>query len=174
MLSYPLCRFFSHLLTCVASHSLNHQHWLIKQLCGYLLHHRIPTTVVQSSHFRVADIGTGTRYLFITLIAFPTPCHTYDDCLPAEIIQSIWPIELSGSLLPSARLDGFDISLTQFPPQQWLPSNLYLHTHDAFTPFPDEHLGCYDVIHLRFFVTMLGWNNLSLFIENLRTLLSMT
>lgn len=75
--------------------------------------------------------------------------------------------------MPSARLDGFDISLKQFPPQQWLPSNLHLHTHDAFTPFPEEHLGCYDVIHVRFFVTMLGWDNLPLFIENLRTLLSM-
>lgn len=168
MRSYSLCQFISPLLTSVASfNSLNHQHWLITQLCGYLLHHRIPAAVEQSSHFRVADIGTGTWYLL------SKSCHIKDDCLPAENIQSIWPIELSGSLLPSARLDGFDISLTQFPPQQWLPSNLHLHTHDVFTPFPDEHLGCYDVIHLRFFVTMLNWDNLSPFIENLRTLLSM-
>jgi len=88
-----------------------------------------------------------------------------------QIIESIWPIQLSGSLVPSARLDGFDISLKQFPPRHWLPPNLHLHTHDAFTPFPEEHLGCYDVIHIRFFVTMLCWDNLSSFIENIRTLL---
>ena len=36
---------------------LNHQHWLIKQHCGYLLHPSIPKT---NPNFRVADVGTGT------------------------------------------------------------------------------------------------------------------
>ena len=61
---HTLRQFVSALLTSVVLYQrLNHQHWLITQLCGYLLHHRIPAALVQSSHFRIADIGTGTWYL---------------------------------------------------------------------------------------------------------------
>ncbi|MCJ1387779.1 hypothetical protein MMC18_000622 [Xylographa bjoerkii] len=64
----------------------------------------------------------------------------------------MWPIELSKALQPSAQLDGFDISADQFPPAEWLPTNVTLFTADAFAPIPEDKLGRYDVVHLRMMV----------------------
>ncbi|KAL2038437.1 hypothetical protein N7G274_008776 [Stereocaulon virgatum] len=101
---------------------LNYQHFWMKQLCGYLIHPTIPT---QSPNIRIADIGTGT---------------------------GIWPLELSHELPGTARIDGFDISPAQYPHRNWLPANVILHVHNAFAPFPQEYVGVYDVVHVRFFL----------------------
>ena len=86
--------------------------------------------------------------------------------------SSVFPISLSAALSDSIRIDGFDISSAQFPPKEWLPANVRLYTCDAFSSFPFEYHGLYDVVHVRFFMTLLTKESLGLLIGNLRTLLS--
>lgn len=70
-------------------------------------------------------------------------------------------------------MDGFDISHAQFPPKEWLPSNVHLYTHDVFEPFPAEFHQAYDVVHVRFFMTLVNNESLGPLIRTLMTLLSM-
>ena len=58
--------------------------------------------------------------------------------------------------LPSAQLDGFDISSSQFPPKEWLPTNVTLVTHNALNPVPSEFVAKYDVIHVGLLVLVAG------------------
>ena len=51
-----------------------------------------------------------------------------------------------------ARVDGFDISLDQAPPREWLPSNVCLRQWDVFSDCPSDTLEKYDIIHLRLLV----------------------
>ncbi|MCJ1245730.1 hypothetical protein MMC30_002934 [Trapelia coarctata] len=120
---------------------LNYHHWIIKGVAGYLLNPVIPKP---SPGVRVADIGTGT---------------------------GIWAIELAGELPSSATIDAFDISPAQYPPLELMPANVHFHTHDAFTPFPEECLAQYDIVHIRFFLTLTNTENASSLIQNLLTLL---
>ncbi|MCJ1427309.1 hypothetical protein MMC29_005212 [Sticta canariensis] len=124
-----------------ASFRLNHNHWMIKELCGYLLH---PKIQYDKSNVRVADIGTGT---------------------------GIWALELANELSSSARIDGFDISPGQFTPQAWCGNNVHLLTHDAFKPFPTEYLGQYDIVHIRFFCQVANDEDAEPLLKNLITLL---
>ena len=54
----------------------------------------------------------------------------------------------------SAQFDGFDISLTQCPPPEWLPSNVSIQKLDILKPLPEELAGQYDIVNVRllFFV----------------------
>ncbi|KAL8728212.1 MAG: hypothetical protein Q9181_005425 [Wetmoreana brouardii] len=75
---------------------LNFQHQLLRDLLGYTLH---PDIVVKGNlppNPRVADVGTGTGQ---------------------------WLIDISHEI-PSAQLDGFDISKEQFPSTAWLPPQI--------------------------------------------------
>ena len=85
----------------------------------------------------------------------------------------LWLTELSDALPADAQLLGFDVSADQYPPGEWLPGNVALHEHDAFTPFAPELLGSFDVVHLRFFITLLNGENIRPLLDNLKTLLSM-
>ncbi|KAI4172210.1 MAG: hypothetical protein LQ346_008642 [Caloplaca aetnensis] len=128
---------------------LNYNHWLHIQLFGYLLHPRIDTPA-DNSHdgFRVADIGTGT---------------------------AIYPVALSAEWqrkgLTRLRVDGFDISSAQFPPQAWMPENVRLYVQDAFQPFAPEKHGAYDVVHVRYFSTLVKGHSLQPLVRNLVGLL---
>ena len=84
----------------------------------------------------------------------------------------IWPIEVSRQLPSSSTLDGFDISPAQYPPTAWLPPNLHLYTHDIFLPFPGQYLEKYDVVNVRFIITLLNKENFEQLADNLKTLLS--
>lgn len=84
----------------------------------------------------------------------------------------IWLTELSDALPADCQLHGFDISGDQYPPEEWLPRNVSLHEHDAFLPFAPEFLGSFDVVNLRFFITLLDGDNVRLLIRNLKSLLS--
>ena len=85
---------------------------------------------------------------------------------------SIWPIDLSKRLPASAKIQAFDVSPALYPPVEWLPSNVSLHVHDAFTAFPEEFWGFYDVVHLRFFVTVIKNNDPGILLANIVKLLS--
>lgn len=63
------------------------------------------------------------------------------------------------------------MSNEQYPPKEWLPDNLSLHVHDAFQPFPEEHLGKYDLVHVQFFITIVRESDPLPLIKNLITLL---
>ncbi|KAI0420095.1 S-adenosyl-L-methionine-dependent methyltransferase [Xylaria grammica] len=124
---------------------LNYQHILIKKLCNdQLLHPAIQQSIASRSSIRVADIATGT---------------------------ALWLTELSDALPKNAQFHGFDISRNQYPPNEWLPNNVSLHEHDAFKPFAPEFLGTFDVVNLRFFITLLNGKNVQSLLGNLKTLL---
>ena len=76
-------------------------------------------------------------------------------------------------LLPeSARIDSFDISEDQFPVRGWMPLNLHWHRHNAFDPFPEDHLGVYDALQIRYFLTLVRPTNVASIVKNLAALLS--
>ncbi|KAL2042758.1 hypothetical protein N7G274_004517 [Stereocaulon virgatum] len=125
----------------VSSSRLNLMHYLWKDVLGYSIHPDIP--VQDSEDFRIADVGTGT---------------------------GIWLIDLSRQL-HSARLDGFDISTDQFPPKQWLPENMSLHTLDILKPIPEEFKGKYDVVHARLLLPLVKNNDPTPVLKNMFSLL---
>ncbi|KAF7531225.1 hypothetical protein G7054_g9081 [Neopestalotiopsis clavispora] len=98
-------------------------------------------------------------------------------CLPVIIRAAaddryrIWLTELSGALSADSQLHGFDVSGDQYPRKEWLPENVSLHLQDAFAPFADEFLGSFDVVNIRFFITLLNGNNVQPLLSNLKTLL---
>lgn len=71
----------------------------------------------------------------------------------------------------SAEVDAFDVSNKFFPPSAFLPSNIKLRLYDICSPFPEELLGKYDVVHFRLFLT-LSTSKLDQMLENAITLLS--
>ncbi|KAH8585610.1 hypothetical protein B0O99DRAFT_530396 [Bisporella sp. PMI_857] len=88
------------------------------------LGYQIHPDILFDAHARIADIATGT---------------------------GIWPLALSRSLASTVQIDGFDISDAQFPPKKWLPANVTLDTLDILEPIPDQFLGKYDVVNIRYF-----------------------
>lgn len=55
----------------------------------------------------------------------------------------------------SAQFDGFDISLTQCPPPEWLPSNVSIRKLDILKLLPDELVGQYDIVNVRLFLCVI-------------------
>lgn len=84
---------------------------------------------------------------------------------------SIWIGELTREL-PQAHIDGFDISEDQYPPMEWYGPNVSLGKLDIFKPLPDELKNKYDVVHLRFFMTVASDDNVQTVINNLKGMLS--
>ncbi|TFB00210.1 hypothetical protein CCMA1212_007956 [Trichoderma ghanense] len=124
---------------------LNYQHMLVKKLCDdRLLHPAVQQSIASRSSIRVADVATGT---------------------------ALWLTELSDALPADSQLLGFDISADQYPPGEWLPENVSLREQDAFEPFAPELRGSFDVVHLRFFITLLNGENIRPLLDNLKTLL---
>lgn len=150
---------------------LNYQHWLVRAETGYLIHPSVPLPGDQA---RVADIGSGTWYRSsihpIHSSIWKKPRRTND--AQSNPTCSIWAIDLSKRLPASAKIHAFDVSPTLYPPLEWLPSNVSLHVHDAFTAFPEEIRGTYDVVHLRFFVTVVKDNDPGILLANIVQLLS--
>ncbi|MCJ1479794.1 hypothetical protein MMC13_008480 [Lambiella insularis] len=66
----------------------------------------------------------------------------------------IWPIDIAESLSTRVEVDGFDLSDHFFPPASWLPTNVHLHLHDIYHPFPEHFRGVFNVVHLRLFLTL--------------------
>ncbi|KAL5342145.1 S-adenosyl-L-methionine-dependent methyltransferase [Aspergillus crustosus] len=91
-----------------------------------LLHPAIPKDIEQ-----VADIATGNATWLLELIK-------------ARKADS----ELSNI---KTKYTGFDISPDLFPKQETSPAvaNIDFALHDFFKPFPEEHLGKYDLVHAR-------------------------
>ena len=72
---------------------------------------------------------------------------------------------------PHAQLDGYDISLAQCPPQQWLSSNICLREWDLFAePEPDILAAC-DVVHHQLLFVVVRDENPGPILENPKGLL---
>ncbi|KAI4177614.1 MAG: hypothetical protein LQ348_005783 [Seirophora lacunosa] len=84
-----------------------------------LLSRHIP---IQDEPLKIADVATGT---------------------------GIWLLEFARSHPRAAQLDGFDISLDQIPPAEWLPSNVSFHCYNVNEEPPEDFVGKYDVLHVR-------------------------
>ena len=84
----------------------------------------------------------------------------------------IWLGELSHELPPSTQFDGFDISDAQYPPQNWYGPNTRLQKLDIFKPLPKHLAGKYDVVNLRFFMTIAKDSDIGVLLRNLRGMLS--
>ena len=85
--------------------------------------------------------------------------------------NSIWALELAAQLPNTTSIDCFDISAEQFPPITSRPSNVHLHVHDCFKPFPAEFLGSFDMVHARFWLCLVNNPDAPDLLKNLISLL---
>jgi len=53
-------------------------------------------------------------------------------------------------------LDAFDITTDLIPHAKWRPENVSFQKLDIFKPIPEELKGKYDVVHIRFFLPVVG------------------
>lgn len=65
----------------------------------------------------------------------------------------IWLLELAKQH-PKASLHALDISAEQYPPKEFVPPNMTLHTMDILSKIPDELVGAFDVAHIRMMVSI--------------------
>ncbi len=107
------------------------------------LHFNVHPSIPVHGESRIADIATGT---------------------------AIWLIKVAREY-PSARLDGFDINVSQAPPMQWLAPNITLRTWNIFEPVPEDLIGIYDIVHVRLLVLVVQKDNLRNVIRTLLRLL---
>lgn len=87
---------------------------------------------------------------------------------------SSWILDLARTLPPTAQLDGFDIDISQTPPQSWIPRNVTFEQMDATEVLPDKVIGKYDVVYVRLFVFVVRNNDPQSILANLARMLSMS
>lgn len=127
-----------------ASLRLNFQHHLLRELLGYSIHPGILSKGTLPPNPRIADVGTGTGQ---------------------------WLIDVSHEI-PSAQLDGFDISKDQFPSRTWLPSKISLNELDITKPILSSLEGEYDVVHLQLFLCVVQKDGPLVILKELSKMLS--
>ena len=130
-----------------AASRLNQLYYMWKETLGYDLHPSLGATlsaVGETDQIRIADVGCGT---------------------------GIWLRSVAQSL-PHAKLDGFDISLAQCPPIQWLPENIHsLKEWDVFRRPPEDLQGRFDIVHVRLLFVVVQDEDPKPILENLMLLL---
>ncbi|KAH9908174.1 hypothetical protein F4778DRAFT_798173 [Xylariomycetidae sp. FL2044] len=133
--SYALLR------DCNANSRLTAQHYLWKDLLGFLVHPDIP---VRATDLKIADVATG---------------------------NGIWLHDFAHDKPPSIELHGFDVSLDQVGPKPWLPANINMHTWNIFEEPPARFMGYFDVVHVRLITVVVQNNDPRPVLANLRKLL---
>lgn len=83
----------------------------------------------------------------------------------------IWLIDISRQLT-SARLDGFDVSIDQYPAKEWLRPNTSLQELNIHKPIPEDFKDKYDIVNVRLFLTVVKNDDPSPIIRNLMDMLS--
>jgi 2-keto-3-deoxy-L-rhamnonate aldolase RhmA/pyoverdine/dityrosine biosynthesis protein Dit1/alpha-ketoglutarate-dependent taurine dioxygenase/SAM-dependent methyltransferase len=126
---------------------LDEQHRYIVELCdGFIISPIIQTDRLQM----VADVGTGSGAWLIDL----------DSRLRAQGESN------------KTTFHGFDISDLQFPTLSGdQHSRFNFSVHDVRKPFPEEHIGKYDLVHLRLLVWALPADDVDAVVANLTALL---
>ena len=88
-------------------------------------------------------------------------------------LRRIWLLEAAKLLQsPSTTYRGFDISGSQFPAE--IPQgigNIAFSEQDIVKPFPAEHLGKYDLVHVRLLVQALKETDVQSAVRNVTALL---
>ncbi|KAJ0418714.1 S-adenosyl-L-methionine-dependent methyltransferase [Aspergillus carlsbadensis] len=124
------------------SQRLNEQHRLLIDIVDGAIDSSIPLDRISS----VADVATGTGvWLWDAQQALSKVADNSPRCF-----------------------HGFDISSAQFPAA---PERVELSLHDVLTPFPPEHQGRYDLVHVRLLVTALGESDFEIAVRNLSSIL---
>lgn len=83
---------------------------------------------------------------------------------------AIWPLDVA-SEYPDSAVDGYDISLQQCPPKNFLPRVRTLGEWDIFEDPPEEMCGRYDIVHIRLVIFVVRNNDPRSIIRNLMKLL---
>ncbi|KAI1822946.1 hypothetical protein F4861DRAFT_550233 [Xylaria intraflava] len=104
---------------CFAGARLTGQHYLWKDIFGYLIYPGIP---VDRADLKIADIATG---------------------------NGIWLYDLAGKMPKTCEFHGFDVSLDQVTPKPWLQPNVQMHTWDIFEEPSSQFESHFDIIHVR-------------------------
>jgi hypothetical protein len=86
--------------------------------------------------------------------------------------NSIWLFDDRENITSSACLEGFDVSFDSAPPTEALPSNVALRHWDVRKDIPDDLVGVFDLIHVRFFSFVLLLDEVPLVIGKLFRMLS--
>ncbi len=89
----------------------------------------------------------------------------------ADFERSQWLIDVRPEL-PSAQLDGFDISDDQFPSKAWLPRQISLSQLDITKDIPSDLEGMYDLVHVQLFFCVVQKDGPAAIVEQLYKLLS--
>lgn len=84
----------------------------------------------------------------------------------------IWLLDLARTLPPTAQLDGFDIDISDCPPEQWLPRNVTMRHLDALGEIPEHLAGKYDIVQLRLFQVVVKDNDPGPLLRNMVKMLS--
>ena len=85
--------------------------------------------------------------------------------------RSQWLIDISRDL-PSAQLDGFDVSEEQYPCKAWLPSDITLSQLDITKEIPSHLEGVYDLVHVQLFLCVVQKDGPAGILKKLYKLLS--
>jgi hypothetical protein len=112
---------------------------------------------------RIADVATGNGFVC------SNTWNLHDRVLTP---RSIWLLDLARKLPSTTKLDGFDISLDQCPPQAWLPDNVDLHTWNLLEAPPAKFVGAFDVVHIRLITVAVQNNDPRPILASLHSLLS--
>ena len=123
---------------------LDFQHAFFRKITRGLLPKDISNTLSTLTSPRIADVGTGT---------------------------ATWLFDLASQLPPTSELYGFDVDTGKFPSAGKLPANVTLQQVDAKSPFPREHLGLYDLVHVRLLMYALKKDEWEAMARNLGKLL---
>lgn len=92
--------------------------------------------------------------------------------------HSIWLADFANKTPNSSSiyLHGFDVSSDQFPPGNEITGpetrKIPLSVQDALNPYPPEHQGRYDLVHIRLLTAGLKQADYGTVLKNARTLLS--
>lgn len=93
-------------------------------------------------------------------------------CLLTLFHISIWLFDVRESLDQSARLEGFDISFDAAPPRETLPSNVSFRHWDVNQDLPEDLVGQFDIVHVRFFAFVLMNEQVQPVVDRLYKMLS--
>ncbi|KAK0624377.1 hypothetical protein B0T14DRAFT_454628 [Immersiella caudata] len=124
-----------------ATERLDEQHIFTTKTLGFLLHPHIPAPSVTA---KIADVGTAT---------------------------GIWLLDVAKTLPPTCAFTGFDATPSSFPPPGSYPPNVSFQIQDMYSPFPEDKLGTYDIVTVRFVSSGTPRADWTRVVKNLTTLL---
>ena len=83
-----------------------------------------------------------------------------------------WLLDLAREVPSNWSLQGFDVSVMQFPVPQNLPDNVSLRFLDAFDDIPENMTSKFDIVHIRAFAVVVKGGDPGPLTKNLVKLLS--